>query len=73
MEINESNYAACIARIAERGSLGKEDARALLEAVAEAGEKQRRSGVEDPIATAAWADDRYFLALPRGGRYRRRG
>lgn len=54
MEINESNYAACIARIAARGSIGKKEAVDLLEAVSEAGEKQRRSGVEDPIATAAW-------------------
>jgi hypothetical protein len=54
MEINESNHAACIARIAARGSIGKKEAVDLLEAVAEAGEKQRRSGIEDPIATAAW-------------------
>ena len=51
---DKSNYAACIARIAARGSIGKKEAVDLLEAVAEAGEKQRRSGIEDPIATAAW-------------------
>jgi hypothetical protein len=54
MEINESNYERCIARIATRGSIGKEEARSLLEAVAEAGEKQRRLGVPDPIASAAF-------------------
>jgi hypothetical protein len=54
MDITESNYARCIARIATRGSIGKEEARALLEEVSEAAERQRTSGVEDPIVTAAW-------------------
>jgi len=55
MDINISNFSACIARIAARGSIGQEEARALLEETAEGGERQRRSGVEDPIVTAAWS------------------
>lgn len=54
MEINESNFAACIARIAARGSIGQKEAFALLEEVSEAAERQRISGSEDPIVSAAW-------------------
>ncbi len=55
MNIDISNFQACIARIAARGSIGQEEARALLEETAEGGERMRRSGVEDPIVTAAWS------------------
>lgn len=54
MEINASNYQKCIARIAARGKLNPSEAEALLEEVAEAAERQRISGSEDPIVTAAW-------------------
>jgi hypothetical protein len=55
MRINAANHQACIARIAARGSIGKEEASALLEEVSEAAERMRRSGADEPIVTAAWS------------------
>jgi hypothetical protein len=52
--INEGNIDRCVARIAARGSIGKEEARALLEKVAEDADEMRRTGVESPVVSAAW-------------------
>jgi hypothetical protein len=54
MEVNESNFGACIARIAARGSIGKEEARALLESVGERADEMRRTGLDNPVVSAAW-------------------
>lgn len=54
MKLSSSNYAACLARIAARGTIGQEEARAILEEVSEAADRMRATGVDEPIVTAAW-------------------
>lgn len=61
MPIDASNYETCtaeiaaaFARITTRGSIGKKEAENILELVAEESDRLKRSGVENPIAQAAW-------------------
>src|SRR5260221_4954908 len=47
------NTAACIAKIASSGKMSENDAKQLLQDVADRGEKMRRTGVPDPFVAAA--------------------
>jgi hypothetical protein len=55
MPIDVSNYEACVRRIAARGSIGQREAENLLQLVSEESDRLKASGVENPIAQAAWS------------------
>lgn len=50
----DSNIQRCLIRIATRGSIGQKEAFDLLSEVAEAAERQRLSGSQEPVIDAAW-------------------
>lgn len=67
MPITIANHEACIARIVARGSISQKEAENLLELVSEESDRLKRSGVDNPIAQAAFglAQDLKQVALER--------
>jgi hypothetical protein len=44
----------CVARVAASGKMSQADARNIIEGLAERAEEMRKTGIDDPVVTAAW-------------------
>lgn len=54
MPINASNYEACLASVAKRGSLGQKEAQDIFDQIYDESERIKAKGGDNPIATAAF-------------------